>query len=157
HQVCPYDRRVSYGIALAVFQENARRRIAGKLRQAVGEAVVLQVAAPEQLMLSSAVQGIIELSDVRVPIERSRCLKDESRRVERIARGRAVRQRVSLDQGQHCRVLANAQRVKRLHLIRIQLSRAAVSPRVTENAVAEVRGRNGADRTQRLAAIPPAF
>ena len=61
------QRGVADGIAFAVFEKHAGRGLAGKLRNAVGEIVVLQVAAPEDAMLAVLIELVVELGNVGVP------------------------------------------------------------------------------------------
>ena len=66
-QVGVKQRGVADGIAFAVFEKHAGRGLAGKLRNAVGEIVVLQVAAPEDAMLAFLIELVVELGNVGVP------------------------------------------------------------------------------------------
>ena len=60
------QRGVADGIAFAVFEKYAGCGLAGKLRNTVGEIVVLQVAPPEDAMLAVLIELVVELGDVGV-------------------------------------------------------------------------------------------
>src|SRR5260370_1186021 len=150
------QRGVADGIAFAIFEKHAGCGLAGKLRNAVGEIVVLQVAAPEDAMLAVLIELVVELGNVGVPAQRRWCMEAVPGGVQSIALGEVVGQRVRLEQLQDRRIGADVSRIELLDLVGSQLADATVRARVLEEPVAKIiRGHNS--QTRGLAAVAASF
>ena len=65
-------------VSLVIEELHARRGITGKLRDAVGVVVVLQIAAPEHRMLAVRIQLRVELRNVCAVAQRRRRFEAET-------------------------------------------------------------------------------
>src|SRR5262249_35356673 len=86
-QIGAEDAGVADGVPLVGGKQNSGGWVAGKLREPVRVAIVLKIAAPEDCVISSIVNVIVELGGVGVPIERRGGVENESGCIEAIADG----------------------------------------------------------------------
>src|SRR5262249_47723433 len=71
-QIGARDGGIRDPVAFAIGEKDGRGRVTGKLRNPVRITIVLQVSAPEYGMLSAAIDQVIELGDIGVPVQRRR-------------------------------------------------------------------------------------
>src|SRR5262249_31027643 len=160
-QILPQRRVVTGGESFTIVEIGEARRLTRKLLSRV-VVVILQIAAPEEIVLAAFRQVVIETRDVCVPTQVNRRVEAEAECVEVVADRVVVRQRILFEDRQHRGIRTKLLRIKGRHTGGVKLSNLGCGfARISvlqegESAVAKVAARyDSHDRL--LARVAAAF